>query len=704
MKNILINLFVILLLGKSTTGFSTSKSKLVYQKNLLKLTPKSNIIQPDQLQKLNNYIEEESINDLYQDITQQKINTIYITNDLKNIYAEKNSNQVELNNQKNNKEKNTNSITFSKPSSIFQYVKQVHSEPSITQKIIDQTFEKNIDSYILQPVSNPISNFLAGTVSFFDTFLFPFFIISFIISFLGNIINNGGLNTGNNLNKASSIFSGNNYKKNMDSVRQSLKESNMTLASWAGSPEIFEECTEVVSYLKNSSKYSLIGAEIPKGILLDGPPGTGKTLLAKAIASECDANFISIASSEFVEIFVGLGAQKVRNLFSQAREAKPCIIFIDEIDSIGKQRGTGINMGNDEREQTLNQLLAEMDGFQQNEGLLIIGATNRKDVLDNALLRPGRFDRIITVPLPDKESRKKILKVHSKDRKIDTQVNYDFLAEITSGFSGAQLKNLINEAAIYCVREGNNAVNQSHIEKALEKIIVGIVKKDDTRSAEIKRRVAIHEIGHSFLVKVFDQYFDLKKVTIQSTYNGAGGYTLFNEKPELIEGGLYTKDILKKRLIIAMGGKACEELYFENNFVSLGAIQDLKQANELAKNMVGNYGMGNDLQVFYNEDIESSRNPFLGRSLASGMSYSDKTKELFDKEVLDLVKGAYKEAYMLLKNNKEIVNELVNELLQKKTIYNSHFNELNIFIPNDHYLISEKYPENIIFHDKNFNI
>jgi cell division protease FtsH len=410
--------------------------------------------------------------------------------------------------------------------------------------------------------------------------------------------------------------------------------------------------------------YKAAGAEVPKGILLEGPPGTGKTLIAKAIASESDANFISVSASEFIELFVGLGAAKVRNLFKTARDNKPSIIFIDEIDSIGRQRGAGINMGNDEREQTLNQLLAEMDGFAQNDEVLVIAATNRKDVLDSALLRPGRFDRLINVPLPDKPSRVKILEVHMRNKQFSYDINAQLLAEMTGGFSGAQLKNLINEGAINAARAGNVTISQKNLEDALEKLVVGIVKRTDTRSNSTLERVSFHEIGHAFLVEHFNQYFDLKKVTIQSTYNGAGGYTLFNEYAEILEGGLYTKDLLKNRLIIALGGTAAEYIFYGDENVSLGAIQDLKQANGLAQQMIGNYGMGKDLEVFYNENIESNRNPFLGRSMGMGDRYSEKTKEKMDSESLDLVNEAYREALSILGANRDII-ELLKTILQE---------------------------------------
>jgi cell division protease FtsH len=455
-----------------------------------------------------------------------------------------------------------------------------------------------------------------------------------------------------------------------------VTKANITLSSFAGSPEIFEECTEVVSYLKNNTLYQNAGAEIPRGILLEGPPGTGKTLLAKAIASEADANFISVAASEFVELFVGMGAAKIRALFKRARENKPCIIFIDEIDAVGRQRGTGINMGNDEREQTLNQLLAEMDGFADNEGILIMAATNRKDVLDAALLRPGRFDRLITVPFPDKESRKQILKVHSKNKVLDETINMDLVAELTNGFSGAQIKNLLNEAAILAAREGKTIITENNILSSLDKLLVGIAKRVDTRDEDARRRVAIHETGHALLAAMFDQYFELKKVTIQSTYNGAGGYTIFNEYGNIVDSGLYTKDLLLKRLVISLGGKAAENLFYGDMHVSVGAVQDLKQANSLAQRMIGNFGMGEKMEVFYNENVDNDRTPFLGRSLSMGDKYSDKTKQIFDKESINLVNMAYLEAKQMLEQNKPLMEKVVDTLMQKVTLTGNEFKDL----------------------------
>jgi cell division protease FtsH len=596
--------------------------------------------------KNNNYLQQKSIGKLFEDMESHSVESIFFSNDLKKVYSKSLIEGIEDD---------------------YRYTYSVStSNPELVGEIVKEANKNKIDTVISMP---PMDYF--GDVSSFVGKSFDLFFVGTILLFIIRSIFASFQNRNNN-----SLGGGNlgmpfmpGQQKNFQNDKLNMQKANISLSSWAGSPEIFEECMEVVSYLKNDTLYKAAGAEIPRGILLEGPPGTGKTLIAKAIASEADANFVAVSGSEFVELFVGMGAAKVRNLFSQARQNKPCIIFIDEIDAVGKQRGTGINMGNDEREQTLNQILAEMDGFAENDQILIIAATNRKDVLDAALLRPGRFDRIINVPLPDKPSRKSILEVYTKNKNIDKDsINLDFLAEMTSGFSGAMLKNLINEAAINSARLGKTIIGQSEIENALEKIIVGIVKQNDSRNEDTKMRVSIHEIGHAFLACMFNNYFELKKVTIQSTYNGAGGYTLFSECPEIVEGGLYTKDLLKKRLIVALGGKAAEAVFYGENLVSIGAVQDLKQANSIAKTMIGNYGMGQKLKVFYDETTESNRTPFLGRSLAMGSSVSDLTKETLDKESLDLLNEAYRDAVKIISMYKDKINVLVVLLMNNTTL------------------------------------
>jgi cell division protease FtsH len=605
--------------------------------------------------KNNYYLSQNSYNSLIDKIENHKIKTIYFSPKLDEALSEK----VEQNGE------------------LYDDYSVTKISPVVVQSIVEESVKNKVETIFLQtPQPSIVEQGFSQVFGFVNSFIFPFLFLSLLVnifrSFQGNNMG-GGNGFGGGPGGPNSIFA---QKNTMNKDTEVLKKSNITLSSFAGSPEIFEECVEVVSYLKNSTLYKNAGAEIPKGILLDGPPGTGKTLLAKAIASEAEANFISIAASEFVEVFVGVGALKIRNLFQNARNNKPCIIFIDEIDAVGRQRGAGINMANDEREQTLNQLLAEMDGFADNEGILIIAATNRKDVLDSALLRPGRFDRLITVPLPDRESRKKILSVYSKNKQISECINMNLVAELTNGFSGAQLKNLLNEAAIFAAREGNTIISEKNVFNAIDKLIVGIVKKTDTRDYDIKRRVAIHEIGHAFLASKYSEYFDLKKVTIESTYSGAGGYTIFNEHQNITEGGLYTKDLLFKRLIITMGGKAAENIYYGEDFVSLGANQDLKQANSLAQRMVGNFGMGKNLETFYNDNVDNDRNPFLGRSMAMGDKYSDATKESFDGEVLALVDNAYLEAKKILSENRDVLHILIDQLLKDTYLTGTEFNNM----------------------------
>ena len=543
--------------------------------------------------------------------------------------------------------------------------------PYVSNYVLEAAMKKDVKPIFLQPLQpGLIESAIVTTVQGINTFFIPFLLLSTLLSaFRGRNTNNPNSLMPGGMNSRPSFFG---MGGKNDFEKENMLKSNVSLSSFAGSPEIFQECTEIVSYLKNETLFKNAGAEVPRGILLEGPPGTGKTLLAKAIASEAEANFISIAASEFVEVYVGLGASKIRSLFENARQNKPCIIFIDEIDAVGRQRGTGVNMANDEREQTLNQLLAEMDGFTNNEGILIMGATNRKDVLDQALLRPGRFDRLLNVPLPDVDSRLAILNVHSTNKTFTDDVDLNFLADLTSGFSGAQLKNLLNEGAIHAAREGNSVISVNNLLEALDKLIVGIVKKTDTRDRDARKRVAIHETGHALLAALFDRYFELKKVSIQSTYNGAGGYTIFNEYRNITESGLYTKDMLIKRLIVALGGKAAETIFYGKEQVSVGAVQDLKQANDLAKRMVGNYGMGTKLEVFYNNEMDNGA-PFLGRSLSSGGGNSESTKYEFDKEVLSIINKAYSEAKTILSDYKDVMENIVDDLLDDEIILGKDF-------------------------------
>jgi len=585
-----------------------------------------------------NKIPEENYNTLIQDLSNHKLSKIYIDPSYKELLSYDDSN--------------------------LYYHTQVN--PIVVPNLVEKAANLNIPIEFkdFHPDNLALIKNLFFTLLNFGTYAI---VGIFIISTISSIIQFSNMNKINS-NPSSNI---NTRNKNMFQTLSPFQRKNenkffkpnVSLESWAGSPEVIEECQEVISYIQNKELFETIGADMPKGILFEGPPGTGKTLLAKAIASNSNSSFISISASEFVELFVGMGAAKVRDLFNSARENKPSIIFIDEIDAVGRQRGAGINMANDEREQTLNQLLYEMDGFNNNTDVIVLAATNRKDVLDKALLRPGRFDRIIRIPLPDQESRQKILEYYLNNKYPHSiSLNTTIIAELTEGFSGAELKNLLNEAAISSAKNNQTQIQESYIFQAFEKSIVGLIKNNITVPEITQQRVAIHEAGHSLLSLIYSNYFDFKKASIKPTYNGAGGYTIFSEKQEIKSSGLYTKDILKKRLVISLGGKAAEYLYYGDQFVSLGANEDLRQANKLAKRMIGNFGMGDKLEVFFNEDIGDESNPFLGRSLGSTNKYSEYTKYIMDKESLNLVNEAYKEAKDILKKNYNLLLQFSDSL------------------------------------------
>ena len=647
----MINMFFIFhLLFLCANGLKQSHSKQLLNTNLK--SANSDYLQDiNLLHKYKYYFEKENYNDVINDLIHNKLSKIYVNTDYKQLVAVDNL---------------PNSDGY-----LYNHYHISDINPIVVPNIVQKTTDLNIPLHFVSFTPETIINFqnLFNEFTTIINYAFPALVFISIISAFRNVNNFSGPTTNINPRMRNSNnpfgFMGNSKKEQDEFVKP-----NVTLESWAGSPEVIEECKEVISYIENKEKYKLIGADMPKGILLDGPPGTGKTLLAKAIAGETNSTFISMSGSEFVELFVGMGAARVRELFENARENTPCIIFIDEIDAVARQRGAGINMANDEREQTLNQLLYEMDGFNNNDDIVVMAATNRKDVLDQAILRPGRFDRIIRVPLPDKDSREKILTYYLKNKNLDKPFDISSIAELTDGFSGAQLKNLINEAAIISARNNFTAIQEKFVFDAFEKSIVGLIKTNSTVAPNTKLRVAIHESGHSLLALYFNNYFEFQKASIQATYNGAGGYTIFTEKSEF-KNGLYTKDLLKKRLIIALGGKAAETIYYGNDFVSLGAVQDLKQANSLAQRMIGNFGMGDKLEVFFNEDIGDDSNPFLGRSLGLGDKYSQYTRFIMDKESLTLVKEAYSSAKDILEKNREKLIEF-SEMLQNNTvIYNN---------------------------------
>ena len=430
----------------------------------------------------------------------------------------------------------------------------------------------------------------------------------------------------------------------------------------AGEDEAKENLTEIVEYLHNPEKYKEIGASMPKGILLVGPPGTGKTMLAKAVAGEANVPFFSISGSEFVEMFVGMGAAKVRDLFSQAKEKAPCIVFIDEIDAIGKKRDGNMG-GNDEREQTLNQLLTEMDGFEGNNGVIILAATNRPESLDPALTRPGRFDRRVPVELPDLKGREEILKVHAKKIRIAEDIDFNKVARMASGASGAELANIVNEAALRAIRDNRKYATQSDLEESIEVVIAGYQKKNAILTDKEKWTVAYHEIGHAMVAALQTNSAPVQKITIIPRTSGALGYTM-----QVEEGNHYlmTKEELENKIATLTGGRAAEEVVY--NSISTGASNDIEQATKLARGMVTRYGMTDDFDMVA---LETVTNQYLGGD--ASLACSPQTQALIDEKVVSLVKAQHQKAISLLKNNRAKLDELARFLYDKETITGDEF-------------------------------
>lgn len=443
-------------------------------------------------------------------------------------------------------------------------------------------------------------------------------------------------------------------------------ETGKTFADVAGQDEAKEALQEIVDFLHNPQKYAEIGAILPKGALLVGPPGTGKTLLAKAVAGEAHVPFFSISGSEFVEMFVGMGAAKVRDLFKQANEKAPCIVFIDEIDTIGKKRdGAGMG-GNDEREQTLNKLLTEMDGFDGRKGVVILAATNRPESLDKALLRPGRFDRRIPAELPDLKGREAILKVHSKQVKIDETVDFNAIARATSGASGAELANIINEAALRAVRMGRKTVSQADLEESVETVIAGYQRKDAGVSTDEKKIVSYHEVGHALVAALQSHSAPVHKITIIPRTSGALGYTMQVEADQRF---LMSKDEAFNKIVTLTGGRAAEELIFHS--ITTGASNDIEQATKIARAMVTRYGMS---EQFGMVALETVNNAYLGGD--ASLACSAETASRIDNEVIEMVKDAYEKAKSILMGNEKKLHELADYLLEKETITGEEFMEI----------------------------
>ena len=524
----------------------------------------------------------------------------------------------------------------------------------------------------------------SSIIDFLLVYVLPFLFIYLMFTFVYRRLSKGG-----------GMMGGMGVGKNTAKVYVQ-KQTGVTFKDVAGQDEAKESLTEIVDFLHNPDKYASIGAKLPKGALLVGPPGTGKTLLAKAVAGEANVPFFSLAGSDFVEMFVGVGASRVRDLFKEAQKQAPCIIFIDEIDAIGKSRDSRYGGGNDEREQTLNQLLAEMDGFDSSKGLFILAATNRPEVLDKALLRPGRFDRRIIVDKPDLKGRIDTLKVHSKDVLMDDTVDLEAIGLATSGAVGSDLANMINEAAIAAVKDGRKVVSQKDLFEAVEVVIAGKEKKDRILSKEEKRTVAYHEVGHALITALKKNAEPVQKITIVPRTMGSLGYVM--QVPEE-EKYLMTKDELMTRLVTLLGGRAAEEVVFDT--VTTGASNDIEKATQIARAMITQYGMSEKFGLMSLETVESK---YLDGS--ARLNCSDETAAMIDDEVKELLKECFEEAKKLLSENRDVLDEIAKYLYEKETITGKQFMEIyrkvkGIPEPVDtsHMTISEKVAESVSFNE-----
>ena len=565
----------------------------------------------------------------------------------------------------------------------------IKTNPLLLDRILEQLENKRINFDFIDITRNGFFESIPVPLQLIGYYLIGGLILRTIFTLLSpNMPNQFG-------NPLQTLMFSNDNQVNVEDVSEKFTDV-------AGCEEAKQELTEIVDFLKSPLKYEAAGAKIPRGVLLEGPPGTGKTLLARAVAGEAGVNFFSASGSQFVEMFVGVGASRVRELFKKANENSPCVIFIDEIDAVGRQRGTGIAGGNDEREQTLNQILTNMDGFDRSSGIIVLGATNRADILDNALTRPGRFDRKVTVGLPDEIGRREIIDVHFKNKKINNNNTLDKLSTLTSGFSGADIANLANEAAILSVRYNETAITDNCLYDAFEKMTIGLPTQRENRPEEIIKMVAYHETGHAIMALLFKDLFDLQKITIISNKNGAGGYTLFTPKP--LYDGFPTKKFMLANMITALGGRAAEVVLYNNTNmddslpydarlfngiseldVTTGASNDLKQANNIARKYVSLFGLGSNIGTY---DSQDSSMPFLGRELAGGGSkMSEFTKEEIDKEISELVNFAYKSALNIILYNIREFHAISALLIQYRTISE------DIIVNNN---IEIKYKANII--------
>jgi len=495
--------------------------------------------------------------------------------------------------------------------------------------------------------------------NWFMTSIFPIMLVLVVGVFffvMMNAQNSGGGNGGKMMN-----FGKSRAKLSLD--------SKVTLKDVAGLQEEKEELDEIINFLKEPGRFTKVGARIPKGVLLEGAPGTGKTLLAKAIAGEANVPFFSISGSDFVEMFVGVGASRVRDLFADAKKHSPCIVFIDEIDAVARRRGTGMGGGHDEREQTLNQLLVEMDGFGVNEGIIVLAATNRVDILDPAILRPGRFDRKITVSPPDVKGRKDILAVHSRNKPLAEDVNLEHIAQTTAGFTGADLENLMNEAAIHAAMENRSFVVQEDIKKSFIKVGIGTEKKSRVISEKEKRITAYHEAGHAILFHVLPDVGPVYTVSIIPTGLGAAGYTMpLPEKDEMF----MTKGRMLQDIMVSLGGRIAEEIIFDD--ITTGASSDIKKATKVARKMVTRYGMSDNIGVINYDDDDDE--VFIGRDLAHAKSHSELVAGEIDKEVKEIINGCYAKAKAIITEHEEVLHQCAELLLKKEKITREEFEAL----------------------------
>ena len=545
-----------------------------------------------------------------------------------------------------------NALDEDKSAGIFNTGKKTKSYKTVgvvTDKLLNTFDEKGV-TYKFEAKSN--NYFLQILLNV----IIPFGII-FIIYFLVFRKMNGGAGG------MGSIFGvGNSRAKSVEEGKVKTRFSDV-----AGVDEAKEELVEVVDFLKQPKKYTDIGGKIPKGVLLVGPPGTGKTLLARAVAGEAGVPFFRISGSDFVEMFVGVGASRVRDLFKQAREKAPCIIFIDELDAIGKSRVNNLS-GNDEREQTLNQLLVEMDGFDNEKGLIILGATNRADILDPALLRPGRFDRQVPVERPDVKGREEILRIHSKNVKLDDDVDFESVAHGTTGFAGADLANVVNEAALLAVRNGRKKVSMVDFNDAIDKVSIGLKKKTRSENEKERKIVAIHETGHALMGAFTPDYPPVNKITVVPRSHGVGGFTQYREEQEK---SLKTKTDLINEVDVLLGGRAAEQVMF--NEVSTGASNDISRATDIVKSMITDYGMSDK---FPNMTLGKGVRGYSGGEPELIREFSEETQKYIDEEIARIVNERYKNAINVLKKHKELINVVANTLLEKETIDGKTFSEL----------------------------